>query len=302
MLALDFINIGNGDSILIREMENGEQKFAMMMDFGHDHLLRDDHPNELDPRSARIYAGDFLKKNGVTHLDVAIATHYHRDHIGGLNRVLQAVTVGEFMATYFPPKDGGELEPDNNDLPRAAKNLIRCVNMYAQAFYQNPGKVEKFTLLPGDQMETFQLTPDLKMELMFGEPALYPRQKEIYDAMFRGENSAYDLLHWGKSLNVSSLRARLYYHGKEIVLGVTVNFHTPRLSLERRKRVFIDFVGVDQVAYTSFGRIIGKIGTDAHIGITIQGFQNGQLVTAIPIQDTGDSGGKVGAIGLKGAG
>lgn len=36
MLALDFINIGNGDCILIREMEGTRQKFALMVDFGHD--------------------------------------------------------------------------------------------------------------------------------------------------------------------------------------------------------------------------------------------------------------------------
>ena len=54
MLALDFINIGNGDCILIREMEGTRQKFALMVDFGHDCLVRDDHPGELDPRSQRI--------------------------------------------------------------------------------------------------------------------------------------------------------------------------------------------------------------------------------------------------------
>ena len=69
MLALDFINIGNGDCILIREMEGTQQKFALMVDFGHDCLIRDDHPGELDPRSQRIYAGDFLRELGVTHLD-----------------------------------------------------------------------------------------------------------------------------------------------------------------------------------------------------------------------------------------
>ena len=80
MLALDFINVGNGDSILIRELNGGRQTFAMMVDFGHDCLVRDDHPGELDPRSQRIYAGDFLRELGVTHLDVALATHFHRDH------------------------------------------------------------------------------------------------------------------------------------------------------------------------------------------------------------------------------
>ena len=103
MLALDFINIGNGDCILIREMEGTQQKFALMVDFGHDCLVRDDHPGELDPRSQRIYAGDFLRELGVTHLDVALATHFHRDHIGGLSRVLDAVTIDRFYTTYLPP-------------------------------------------------------------------------------------------------------------------------------------------------------------------------------------------------------
>ena len=44
MLLLDFINVGNGDSTLIREMENGRQKFALLVDCGHDNLIRDDHP------------------------------------------------------------------------------------------------------------------------------------------------------------------------------------------------------------------------------------------------------------------
>ena len=86
MLALDFINVGNGDSILVRQLDGGRQTFAMMVDFGHDCLVRDDHPGELDPRSQRIYAGDFLRELGVERLDMALATHFHRDHIGGLGR------------------------------------------------------------------------------------------------------------------------------------------------------------------------------------------------------------------------
>ena len=111
MLALDFINIGNGDCILIREMEGTRQKFALMVDFGHDCLVRDDHPGELDPRSQRIYAGDFLRELGVTHLDVALATHFHRDHIGGLSRVLDAVTIDRFYTTYLPPENAPKLDP-----------------------------------------------------------------------------------------------------------------------------------------------------------------------------------------------
>ncbi|MEG1593494.1 MAG: MBL fold metallo-hydrolase, partial [Oscillibacter sp.] len=92
MLVLDFINVGNGDSMLIREMEGGEQRFAMLVDCGHDKLERDDHPPLNDARSCRIFAGDFLRQQGVSRLDLLVLTHFHRDHIGGLGRVLEAVT------------------------------------------------------------------------------------------------------------------------------------------------------------------------------------------------------------------
>ena len=134
MLVLDFINVGNGDSTLIRDMENGVQRFAALVDCGHDSLIRDDHSAELDPRSQRIYAGDFLKKQGITHLDMVILTHFHRDHIGGLGRVLEAVTVDKLIATYIPPADSRDLEPDKDmEFPKAARNLLRCVDMYAAA-------------------------------------------------------------------------------------------------------------------------------------------------------------------------
>ena len=74
MLLLDFINVGNGDSILIREEENGRRKFAMLVDCGHDCLVRDDHPDPLDTRSQRIYAGDFLKQLGIDRLDLLLLT------------------------------------------------------------------------------------------------------------------------------------------------------------------------------------------------------------------------------------
>ena len=220
MLVLDFINVGNGDSILVREMKEGAQRFAMLVDCGHDNLMRDDHAQELDPRSRRIYAGDFLKQQGVDHLDVLLLTHFHRDHVGGLSRVLDAVTVDRLLTPYAPPADALALDPDgDNGLPKAARNVLRCADMYARALREHPGRIEKLTELPGDRMLSLQLTPDLSMDILFGEPALYPRQKEVYDAAFRGERDGYALVHWGKSMNVSSLRQRLFYHGKEIMLG-----------------------------------------------------------------------------------
>ena len=159
MLVLDFINVGNGDSTLIRDMENGVQRFAVLVDCGHDNLIRDDHSAELDPRSQRIYAGDFLKKQGVTHLDMVVLTHFHRDHIGGLGRVLEAATVDKLIATYIPPADSQDLEPDKDmEFPKAARNLLRCVNIYATALREHSGRVRELVELPGDKLESYQLT------------------------------------------------------------------------------------------------------------------------------------------------
>lgn len=220
MLVLDFINVGNGDSTLVREMEGGELRFAMLVDCGHDSLVRDDHPGELDPRSRRIYAGDFLKKQSVARLDKVLLTHFHRDHIGGLGRVLESVTADELLATYLPPAGAPPLEPDgDNGLPKAARNAVRCLDLYTGALREHPGRVGRMTELPGTRMERLRLTEDLTMDILFGDAAMYRRQREVYDAVFRGERNAYDLLHWAKCMNVSSLRQRLYYHGREIVLG-----------------------------------------------------------------------------------
>ena len=114
MLVLDFINVGNGDSILVREMEGEQLRFSMLVDCGHDSLERDDHPPVEDERSCRIYAGDFLKKHGVAHLDVLLVTHFHRDHIGGLGRVLEAVTVGAL----------------EDCIRRGAKGLLKDVSLF----------------------------------------------------------------------------------------------------------------------------------------------------------------------------
>ena len=220
MLVLDFINVGNGDAILVRELEGDRQRFAMLVDCGHDSLVRDDHPEPLDPRSRRIYAGDFLRCQGIDRLDVLLLTHFHRDHVGGLRRVLEQVTVDRLLTPYVPPEGAESLDPDgDNGLARAARNLLRCMDFYALPLRNHRSRVRAVEELPGDRLLTLRLTDALTMDILFGEPALYPRQRQVFDAAYQGERDEYGLIHWAKFMNVASLRQRLYYHGKEIVLG-----------------------------------------------------------------------------------
>ena len=216
MLLLDFINVGNGDAILVRETVSG---FSMLVDCGHDALQRDDHPGELDPRSQRIFAGDFLRNAGIRHLDMLALTHFHRDHVGGMSRVLDAVSVDRLITTYAPPEGFDDLRPDDNDLNSTARNVLRCMNFYAMALRNHPGNVREIVELPGTHTEFFQLTDELSMEIYCSEAGLYRHQKEIFDAAFAGVRDRYALMRWGKFMNASSLRQRLRYHGAEIVLG-----------------------------------------------------------------------------------
>lgn len=63
MLVLDFINVGNGDSALIRQMEGGEQRFAMLVDCGDEPAVSGEPP-ALETRALSALRRRLLKKNG----------------------------------------------------------------------------------------------------------------------------------------------------------------------------------------------------------------------------------------------
>lgn len=73
-LEVHFINVGQGDSILI--VCDGEAMLIDGGDNGAEHILP-----------------DYLKKQGITSLRYIIATHPHTDHVGGLDAVAQTVDV-----------------------------------------------------------------------------------------------------------------------------------------------------------------------------------------------------------------
>jgi competence protein ComEC len=73
-LEVHFIDVGQGDSILIKQ--NGHN---MLIDAG-------------DNKYGQTVV-NYLKENGVKKLDYVIGTHPHADHIGGLDDVIYAFDV-----------------------------------------------------------------------------------------------------------------------------------------------------------------------------------------------------------------
>ena len=76
-LQVHYIDVGQGDSILIVSPEGK----VLLIDGGE----------------AGSGALNYLKQNGITHIDLMVATHPHADHIGGLIDVLRAIPVTEVV-------------------------------------------------------------------------------------------------------------------------------------------------------------------------------------------------------------
>lgn len=80
-LLVHFIDVGQGDSILIQQKDH-----SMLIDAG-----------ENDQGETVV---SYLEEQGISRLDYVVGTHPHSDHIGGLDDVIQAFEVGR---VFLPP-------------------------------------------------------------------------------------------------------------------------------------------------------------------------------------------------------
>ncbi|PKK91701.1 MAG: MBL fold protein [Candidatus Wallbacteria bacterium HGW-Wallbacteria-1] len=99
-LVVDFIDVGQGNSILIRVPGSGGK--TILIDGGKS-------GNMYSPFDAgRQVVVPFLKSQGVQRLDQIVLTHTHDDHVGGLVAVLQDtdIEVAEVLDPMLPATSG----------------------------------------------------------------------------------------------------------------------------------------------------------------------------------------------------
>ena len=83
VMEVHYIDVGNADSILIRQGDK-----AMLIDAGE----RGDNDDILD----------YFRKHGVSELDLVISTHPHADHVGAMSMILEKIPVKRFVMAYMP--------------------------------------------------------------------------------------------------------------------------------------------------------------------------------------------------------
>lgn len=132
--CITFLNVGQGDAILIRSNGN----FALI-DTG-------------DGESTDIVRS--LKQNGVDKIDVLLLTHWHDDHIGGAETVLREFTVQNLVMPRIPD-NRSDTYNSAFEVNKAAENAGVRFTTAAQGLVLNVGDFELTVLYycPGNTSE-----------------------------------------------------------------------------------------------------------------------------------------------------
>lgn len=200
MLLVDFINVGYGDAILVRDTDAA---FSMLVDCG------DVTVGDIGPGSRRITAADFLRQEGIHTLDLLVLTHLHRDHSGGLTQLLQTVRVKEFWCSYLPGRAyWGSQVPVEKQFSAGARCLLESLNIYLSALKVMEAQDTVFRLIE-HTLAPVELTSSLRAEVYLEDRALFRRQGEIWQNVLDGAADGKQLDELDGFINNTSIRMRL---------------------------------------------------------------------------------------------
>lgn len=209
VLTVDFINVGYGDAILVRESISG---FSMLVDCG------DVTTGASTPSSRRISAADFLLQEQINKLDILVLTHLHRDHTGGLLPLLRQVQVKECWTGFLPPEDFWNSRlAVGTDYSQGARCLIESIEICLKALRQMK---ERHTVIRKTDAEKagLSLAPGLMADVYQESDQLFRRQDAICEKVLAGEEDGKSLDILDGFVNNASIRLRLEYAGASIEL------------------------------------------------------------------------------------
>lgn len=207
MLRIDFINVGDGDAILLREEEKGEVLRTVLVDCGRPHV-------EFVAGSKRGSCLDYLMREGVAKIDLMVLTHLHFDHMGGALAVLHHIPVAELISLYLPPEGSSWICRS----PREVKTVVGmcdALNMWNDvvSFARSLG-----TKCREAEAESFSIG-NIRLQVCLPDAALRARQKTAFHALYNGESIPDETLEAiSKDRNPSSLILLAEYAGRSILM------------------------------------------------------------------------------------
>lgn len=128
IFRMSFINVGNGDAILleIRDKRLKKDEFVMLIDGGSGEAEEYENNN-----TGRLQVTEFLKWQQVDHIDVMLNTHIHEDHTCGL----LDVTTQNMPDVFWQPFDvelWKQMKPltSRNGMSESECKFISALNAY----------------------------------------------------------------------------------------------------------------------------------------------------------------------------
>lgn len=210
MLELHFINVADGDAILVEDWEDGEV-FRMLVDTGRAQM-------EEAPGSERLTAADYLRERGISRIHVLVVTHLHTDHFGGLERLCSEIVIDKVYSGYVPSSPWRRIPPEPEG-QKTVRGLIECVNQWARdvELLQAAGSPLHTV---SSTIPALQLTRRLRADVICPNETVNAAQRLIWEDMLAGREVPEELKYWAsKSRNPGSLRLRLSYAGRSVELA-----------------------------------------------------------------------------------
>ena len=209
MLEVFFCNVGDGDAVLVRERGEDGRDYAVLVDAGRPFV-------ESRDGSLRKDALEYLLDRQVTHLDRMILTHPHIDHVGGAMRIVRALQVDRIDMLTVPPKDARFVPRSFTSVkkpPNGLRQMLNVLRELTEAARERGTAVE--VIRPGE----YALTDGLTMTVYYPRAEIADRQKQVFDALYRGEAVAEELCtQAAKERNLSSLMVRFTYGHRSVLI------------------------------------------------------------------------------------
>lgn len=206
MLRIDFINVGDGDAILLRHTQNGTTS-TILMDCGLPYVA-------FMQGSQRGACVDYLMREGVDQIDHLVVSHLHMDHFGGVMPVLHHIPVKQMLALYLPPREARWICPPVRE-SKPTVGLCDSLNIWNDTvtFAQSLGTVCK------EATEGSYAAGGMQMRMYLPDAALCARQKAMFDMLYSGTIPDDDAVYAvSKERNASSLILRAEYAGRSVLL------------------------------------------------------------------------------------
>lgn len=209
MLKLHFINVSDGDSILLESFHEGGV-YRVLIDTGRP---------ELPPceGSLRTTAADYLAGLGITEIDTLIITHLHIDHFGALSQLAERFRFGRVYAACFPPEGAGAVTADPGDV-KSVRGMIEALNLWKDGVRALQSKGTALCAVDDEILLTVSGGVSLKL---FPRKACWAElQDSVWSRMYTGiPCEAEEKYRASKSRNPGSLRVLVSCFGKTVMLG-----------------------------------------------------------------------------------